>query len=107
MQRITRRFAVVAAVVLLVLGSAVGASAATVLHFGYHKVRVCLPTGIKHFNHPAVGRLDLMFEAMAIEADDGLTLTAYTAEQGTPSHDGLKLLASWAATRQEQDIESS
>jgi hypothetical protein len=48
-----------------------------------------------------------MFEAMALEADDGLTLTAYTAEQGTPSHDGLKLLASWAATRQEQDVESS
>ena len=49
MQRITRRFAVVAAVVLLVLGAAVGASAATVLHFGYHKVRAGLPTGIKHF----------------------------------------------------------
>jgi len=49
MQRITRRFAVVAAVVLLTLGTAVGASAATVLHFGYHKVRAGLPTGIKHF----------------------------------------------------------
>jgi len=49
MHRITRRFAVVAAVVLVVLGTAVGASAATVLHFGYHKVRVGLPTGIKHF----------------------------------------------------------
>jgi hypothetical protein len=35
---------------------------------------------------------------MALEADDGLTLTAYTAEPGTPSHDALRLLASWAAT---------
>jgi hypothetical protein len=35
-----------------------------------------------------------MFEAMALEADGGLTLTAYTAEPGTPSHDGLTLLAS-------------
>jgi MmyB-like transcription regulator ligand binding domain len=50
--------------------------------------------GVKHFRHPAVGLLDLMFEAMALEADEGLTLTAYTAEPGTPSHDGLKLLAS-------------
>jgi hypothetical protein len=39
-----------------------------------------------------------MFEAMAIEADEGLTLTAYTAQPGTPSHDTLRLLASWAAT---------
>ncbi len=60
-------------------------------------------TGIKHFRHPAVGRLDLMFEAMALEADEGLTLTAYTAEPGTPSRDGLALLASWAATHQHED----
>jgi MmyB-like transcription regulator ligand binding domain len=60
-------------------------------------------TGVKHFRHPAVGLLDLMFEAMALEADEGLTLTAYTAEPGTPSHDGLKLLASWAATYLRED----
>ena len=47
-----------------------------------------------------------MFEAMALEADEGLTLTAYTAEPGTPSHDGLQLLASWAATHQQEDIKS-
>ena len=57
-------------------------------------------SGRKQFRHPAVGLLDLMFEAMAIEADEGLTLTVYTAEPGTPSRDGLKLLASWAATSQ-------
>ena len=38
---------------------------------------------------------------MELSADTGLTLTAYTAEPGTPSHDGLKLLASWAATQDE------
>jgi transcriptional regulator with XRE-family HTH domain len=59
-------------------------------------------TGLKHFRHPAVGQLDLMFETMALEADEGLTLTAYTAEPGTPSHDGLRLLASWAATHQRE-----
>jgi transcriptional regulator with XRE-family HTH domain len=67
-----------------------------------HNVRLHR-SGIKHFRHPVVGLLDLMFEAMALEADEGLTLTAYTAQPGTPSHDGLKLLASWAATRQRED----
>jgi transcriptional regulator with XRE-family HTH domain len=62
-----------------------------------HNVRLHR-TGIKHFRHPAVGHLGLMFEAMAIEADEGLTLTAYTAEPGTPSYDTLRLLAIWAAT---------
>jgi transcriptional regulator with XRE-family HTH domain len=62
-----------------------------------HNVRLHR-SGLKHFHHPAVGRIDLMFEAMALEADEGLTLTAYTAEPGTPSHDALVLLASWAAT---------
>jgi transcriptional regulator with XRE-family HTH domain len=60
-------------------------------------------SGLKRFCHPAVGALDLMFEAMALEADEGLTLTAYTAPPGTPSHDGLRLLASWAATHQRED----
>jgi transcriptional regulator with XRE-family HTH domain len=62
-----------------------------------HNVRLHR-TGLKHFHHPVIGRIDLMFEAMALEADEGLTLTAYTAEPGTPAHDALKLLASWAAT---------
>lgn len=56
-------------------------------------------SGLKQFRHPVVGLLDLNFEAMALEADDGLTLTAYAAAPGTPSHDGLRLLASWAASQ--------
>jgi transcriptional regulator with XRE-family HTH domain len=55
-------------------------------------------TGVKHFRHPVVGDLDLAFDALDLPADPGLTLTAYTAEPGTPSDDALKLLASWAAT---------
>jgi hypothetical protein len=35
---------------------------------------------------------------MEFPADTGLTLTAYSAQPGTPSHDGLNLLASWAAS---------
>ncbi|MEX5635079.1 helix-turn-helix domain-containing protein [Parafrankia sp. FMc2] len=63
-----------------------------------HNVRLHRSGG-KRFHHPAVGDLDLMFEAMAIEADQGLTLTAYTAPPATPSHDALRLLASWAASQ--------
>jgi transcriptional regulator with XRE-family HTH domain len=66
-----------------------------------HNVRLHR-TGVKHFRHPAVGRLDLTFDAMEIPTDPGLTITCYTAEPGTPSEENLKLLASWAATL-EQD----
>jgi transcriptional regulator with XRE-family HTH domain len=62
-----------------------------------HNVRLH-HTGVKQFQHPVVGRLDLAFEAMPLPADPGLTLTAYSAEAGTPAHDALRLLASWAAT---------
>lgn len=55
-------------------------------------------TGTKHFHHPVVGDLTLNFEAMQFTADAGLTLSAYTAEPGSPSAEALQLLASWAAT---------
>ncbi|ASN53409.1 helix-turn-helix transcriptional regulator [Sinomonas sp. R1AF57] len=54
--------------------------------------------GYKDFRHPAVGDLHLAFDALDIPNAPGLTLTAYTADPGTPSEDGLRLLASWAAT---------
>ena len=62
-----------------------------------HNVRLHA-TGVKKFRHPAVGELALSFDAMALTSDPGLTLTAYSAEPGTASADGLRLLASWAAT---------
>lgn len=33
-------------------------------------------------------------------AAPGLTLTVYTAEPGSPSEEGLRLLATWAATNE-------
>ena len=63
-----------------------------------HNVRLHR-TGMKRVHHPAVGDLDLTYEAMELPADPGLTMFTYTAEPGTPSEDGLKLLASWAATQ--------
>jgi hypothetical protein len=58
-------------------------------------------TGAKLFHHPAVGDLMLGFEAMDLNADDGLTLTAYTAEPGSPSADALRLLSTWFASNPE------
>jgi hypothetical protein len=63
-----------------------------------HNVRLHR-TGVKRLQHPVVGVLDLIYEAMELPADRGLTMFTYTAEPGTPSEDGLKLLASWAATQ--------
>ena len=56
-------------------------------------------TGTKSVRHPVVGDLDLTFEAMDLTSDRGLQLLAFSAVPGTPSHDGLQLLASWAATQ--------
>jgi transcriptional regulator with XRE-family HTH domain len=58
-------------------------------------------TGHKTVHHPVVGRLELMFEAMEFPAHAGLTLLIYTAPAGTPTADGLTLLASWAATAEQ------
>jgi transcriptional regulator with XRE-family HTH domain len=56
------------------------------------------PAGVTRFQHPVVGRLTLVFEAMLLAGEPGLTMTAYSAQAGTPSHDSLRLLSSWAAT---------
>ena len=50
-------------------------------------------------------RLDhaLLVQVLALPADPGLSLVVYGAEPGSPSQDGLKLLASWAATLNQAD----
>jgi hypothetical protein len=55
---------------------------------------------VKHFRHPIGGELHLLFEAMELSADTGLSLYIYSAEPGSPSDDGIRLLASWALTNQ-------
>jgi transcriptional regulator with XRE-family HTH domain len=54
-------------------------------------------TGVKRFHHPVVGELTLAFDALDLPAETGLTLTAYSAEPGSPSEQALAFLASWAA----------
>jgi hypothetical protein len=67
-----------------------------------HNVRLHR-TGAKHLRHPVVGDLTLAYESMELTADQGLRLNAYSAEPGSPSQDGLNLLASWAATLDEPE----
>jgi len=62
-----------------------------------HNVRLH-QTGAKHFHHPIVGDLTLTFEMLELAADPGLNLLTYSAEPGSRSEQGLRLLASWAAT---------
>lgn len=58
--------------------------------------------GTKVFHHPAVGTLELSYEALVLPADPGLQLSVYTAAPGSPSADALTLLAAWAAGRSEK-----
>ena len=61
-------------------------------------------TGQKRMHHPVVGDLELNFQAMEFPSDPGLTMVVYTATPGTPSADGLQLLASWAATQEQPSV---
>ena len=55
-------------------------------------------TGRKRLHHPVVGDLDLSYETLSLDADDGLSMSLYTAEAGSPSQQALDMLASWTAT---------
>ncbi|MEW1809619.1 helix-turn-helix transcriptional regulator [Pseudarthrobacter phenanthrenivorans] len=60
--------------------------------------------GTKFFQHPVVGLLELNYQVLGLEEDPGHTLTVYPATPGSPSEEGLKLLASWAATEKIADM---
>jgi transcriptional regulator with XRE-family HTH domain len=62
-----------------------------------HNVRLHTK-GIKTFNHPVVGELELSFNRLEVAADPGLIIVAYTAEPGSRSAEAFGLLASWAAS---------
>ncbi|MDX6584432.1 MAG: hypothetical protein QOI10_3616 [Solirubrobacterales bacterium] len=64
-----------------------------------HNVRLHTK-GIKAFNHPVVGQLELSFERLEVAADPGLMIVAYTAEPSSRSAQALDLLASWTATEE-------
>lgn len=55
-------------------------------------------TGTKSIHHPVVGDLDLSYQGMDLSSDRGLQMLVFSAAPGSASHDGLQLLANWAAT---------
>jgi hypothetical protein len=77
------------------------------VHWAAHNVRL-QRTGVKHLGHPQVGDLSLAFDVLELTADAGQSLLVYSAEPDSASHDGLNLLAAWAATLdQEQAADPS
>jgi transcriptional regulator with XRE-family HTH domain len=63
-------------------------------------------SGQKRLRHPVVGQLDLDFESLELASEPGYVLNVYTAAADTPTADGLKLLASWAASQEQLGTEN-
>jgi transcriptional regulator with XRE-family HTH domain len=75
-------------------------------HWAAHNVRLH-NKGVKQFNHPVVGELELSYNRIELPADPGLAIIAYTAEPGSRSAEAFSLLASWAATEEAHEDDSS
>lgn len=57
--------------------------------------------GTKTFRHPVAGELTLDWETLSSSLDPEQQLVVLTAETGSPSHDALRILASWATSHQQ------
>ncbi|MFY7627472.1 hypothetical protein ACOT8G_07285 [Streptomyces sp. NY05-11A] len=69
--------------------------------WGSHDVHV-FTGGTKRFHHPVVGEMELIHETLYLPGNEGLAITVYSADPGTPAADALALLASWAATQDKE-----
>ncbi|MEW1718112.1 helix-turn-helix transcriptional regulator [Streptomyces sp. NPDC093109] len=58
--------------------------------------------GSKTFHHPVAGELTLDWDTLTASIDAEQQLVVLTAEPGTPSHDALRILASWTTDQQQQ-----
>ncbi|MFI1354098.1 helix-turn-helix domain-containing protein [Streptomyces sp. NPDC020898] len=63
--------------------------------------------GVKRMRHPLVGELTLNYESMRLPDDSDQTLIFHHAEPGSPSAEGLRLLASWGRDATKAGTESS
>ena len=59
--------------------------------------------GTKRYRHPVAGNLTLDWQILTCPHDPDQAVMIMTAPPGTPSHQALRLLASWAATPAEPD----
>jgi MmyB-like transcription regulator ligand binding domain len=57
--------------------------------------------------HPLVGDIQVTGEALALPADPGLTIIAYTVQPASPSAEALSILASWNTAKQPDRIEET
>jgi hypothetical protein len=57
-------------------------------------------SGTKIFHHPVAGELTLDWDVFTCATDPDQQLAVLSAEPGSPSADGLRILASWAASQQ-------
>jgi hypothetical protein len=53
-------------------------------------------SGTVRLHHRTVGDLDLDFETLTLPDDSDQSLRIYSTKPGSPSHDALRLLSSWA-----------
>ncbi|MET8331415.1 helix-turn-helix transcriptional regulator [Streptomyces sp. NPDC005181] len=53
--------------------------------------------GTKVLHHPVAGELTLDWDTLTASTDPDQQLVIWTAQPATPSHDGLRILASWSA----------
>ncbi|MFT4210892.1 MAG: helix-turn-helix domain-containing protein [Microbacterium sp.] len=81
------------------IGELVTRSDAFRIRWGAHNVRHHR-AGIKRIHHPAVGDLELVYEAMDLPANPDWFMFGYTGEPGSPTEERLRLLGSLAATAQ-------
>jgi hypothetical protein len=69
--------------------------------WGDHRV-AARTAGTKALRHPVAGELALDWSTLTDAADPDQQLIALTAAPGTPTHDSLRLLGSWAAVAAER-----
>jgi transcriptional regulator with XRE-family HTH domain len=59
--------------------------------------------GTRTLNHPIAGELVLEWDTLTATTDPDQQLVIWTAAPDTPTHEGLRFLASWAADNHEAD----
>ena len=64
-------------------------------------------TGTKTLHHPVVGDLTPDWDTLTCSTDPDQQLVTWSAEPGTPSHDGMRILASWAAEHRQSSQDTT
>ena len=51
------------------------------------------------YRHPEVGEVEVTYDVFAMPGEPGLSITTYTAKEGSETADKFTLLSTWAATQ--------